>query len=126
VDDEPLIPDGTVAADVMPFLGWLLPRESAPSRFLQQLGEVVPDWRIDPPETDAGDFHIAAIAPDRSGSVAIVVDWTTEAGYRPVDGWKVHGHGPHEVAVAMELRHDAGQPEFDAAVRVLRATWAPA
>jgi hypothetical protein len=115
---------GTLAA----FAVGLFPEASAPARFAQLLAEVVPDWRVEPPESDAVDLHITATDPTVpagfGSSVSITVDWPAAAGYRDIDEWLVTGYGPHRVGVEMRLYHDASREEFDIVLRLLRAVWA--
>jgi hypothetical protein len=101
-----------------------LPADSAPARFTRLLAEVVPGWRVEPPDEQAVDMHFAAITPDDTRrSVAVTVDWPPAAGYRDIDEWTVHGYGPHRVGMELQLCHDAGREEFAVALRLLRTAW---
>lgn len=106
-------------------LNWALPQASAPARFARMLAELVPSWRVEPPDKDAADVHFAAMAPGASGcSVTVTADWPSADGYRDIDEWTVTAYGGHQVGVEMRLCHDAGPHEFGIALRLMRATWA--
>ncbi|GAA4924240.1 DUF397 domain-containing protein [Actinoplanes utahensis] len=100
--------------------GYPLPAGTAPDRFLRQLADLIPDWRVPEFESDAGDIFLVAMAPGGSRpSISITVGFPGESGYRAVDEWRVTCEG--DVIVELPLTHDAGLLEFAAVIRVARA-----
>jgi hypothetical protein len=54
-------------------------------------------------------------------TVAILLGVPEEEGYLSVDEWWVTGGAGINVGMELSLHHDASEPEFDHAIRMLRA-----
>ncbi|MFC4068281.1 hypothetical protein [Actinoplanes subglobosus] len=93
---------------------------SAPDQFARLLARLIPGWRTEPFDPNPPDLYLATLEPAGSGrSLSITAGFPGPYGYGPHREWHVAGHGS-VLSVELELSYAAGQPEFAAALRVLR------
>lgn len=113
-------------AEVIASAAYPLQAGTAPDRFVRRLAALVPDFQAEEPNspaTGSPDLYLAASAAPRGSGmgISITVDLPGEQGYRPIDEWWVTGSSDSKVQLALTLFHDAGDPEFDHSIRLLRA-----
>ncbi|WIM97857.1 hypothetical protein ACTOB_001413 [Actinoplanes oblitus] len=100
---------------------------TAPDRFIRRLAALVPNFLAEEPNspdaTGSPDLYLAASAAPRGSGMgfSVTVELPGEQGYRPIDEWWVTGSSDSQVQLALTLSHNAGEPEFDHAIRLLRA-----
>jgi hypothetical protein len=120
VKDEPLTLSEIIDSSTYP-----LEPGSAPDRFARRLAAVVGGFlaEADSPDlTGAGDINLTATSPDDPGrGVSINLDLPDEQGHGPVHEWRVTGSSDVSVGMKLTLLHQADGPEFEHAIRMLRA-----